>query len=166
MIFVAVGTHVRPFDRLIREAEVLAQVHDEPVVVQRGVSRLLIPHCHVVGELSPEAFETHLERARVLVLHAGSSTFLQVRALGRQPILVPRRPEFGEHVDHHQVKFANSVRDEAVVVEPSDLIPAVLAFREPARGLKDPEEHSRRFSHRLERLLRALPSGVRQPQET
>lgn len=131
MIFVAVGTHHQPFDRLLRAADRAAAALGEPLVAQRGHSRVIVE-----GEahdwLPPARFEALLAEARVVVLHAGSSSFLQARALGRRPILVPRRPEHGEHVDDHQVRFVRSLApDEAAVAEPEGLLDAVRAHAEP-----------------------------------
>jgi UDP-N-acetylglucosamine transferase subunit ALG13 len=42
----------------------------------------------------------------VVVTHGGPSTVMDVRSSGRTPIVVARDPDFGEHVDHHQQRFA------------------------------------------------------------
>lgn len=130
MIVVACGTHHQPFDRLVREAERLARSVDDAVVLQRGASRLDAPSCEVHQEVSPQRFATWLCEARIVVLHAGSSSFLEARAQGRTPILVPRRPELGEHVDDHQVCFARSVAAEARIVTTESLVDVVRDFEE------------------------------------
>lgn len=137
MIVVACGTHHQPFDRLVCAADVLADHFAETVVVQRGSSRAPAPRCHVVDEVPPTTFVAWLRTARIVVLHAGSSSFLEARSEGRTPILVPRRPEHGEHVDDHQVRFAASVGREAVVAEPTDLVDVVARFVEPVRPRND-----------------------------
>lgn len=159
MILVATGTHHQPFDRLLRAADALARDLREPVVVQRGCSRLELPHCEVHDLLPPERFEALMAEARLVVLHAGSSSFLQARALGRVPIVVPRRPEHGEHVDDHQVRFAASLGDEALVVEPEALAEAVASHVDPPREV-DPEARSRAFCERFEALAQGLLASV------
>ena len=132
MILVATGTHHAPFDRLVRAADALARDVAEPVVLQRGASRQAAPHCTVVGVAAPETFDRWLKEARVVVVHAGSSTVLQAWGWGRRPIVVPRRPEYGEHVDEHQVHFAESLEpQQAAVIEPQRLITAVREHWEP-----------------------------------
>ena len=113
MILVTVGTHHQPFDRLLRAAEAVAARTDERVVVQRGVSGVDLPHCEVVDVVPPARLAEWMREARVVVMHAGSSSFLQARAYGRTPIVVPRRPEHREHVDDHQLRFAATLGDEA-----------------------------------------------------
>ena len=159
MIFVAVGTHHQPFDRLLRAAEALARELDERVIVQRGCSELILPSCEVYDLLPPDRFEALVAEARVVVLHAGSSSFLQARALGRVPIVVPRRPEHGEHVDDHQVRFAASLGNEAVVVQPDALAAAVRAHHDPPRDV-DPEARSRAFCERFDALAQGLLASV------
>ncbi|MEQ1564927.1 MAG: glycosyltransferase [Myxococcota bacterium] len=154
MIFVATGTHHQPFDRLVRAADAIAHDLGEPLVVQRGPSR--VP---VRGEapevVDPARFEALLREARVVVLHAGSSSFLQARALGRRPIVVPRRPEHGEHVDDHQLRFARALSpDEAVVVEVEQLESAIRDHRED-RGAP-PVDRSFAFCDRFGPLVDAL----------
>lgn len=154
MIFVAVGTHHQPFDRLLRAAEVAALALSEPLVAQRGVSRIDL-RAEVHDVLPPEAFDHLLREARVVVLHGGSSSFLQARALGRRPIVVPRRPEHAEHVDDHQLRFAAALDPaEALVVEPEGLLDALRAFTE-VRGPVD-DSRSRRFCEAFAALVERL----------
>ena len=39
--------------------------------------------------------------------HGGPSTVMDARASGRLPIVVPRDPDRDEHVDGHQMRFAD-----------------------------------------------------------
>ncbi|KQS59744.1 glycosyl transferase family 28 [Geodermatophilus sp. Leaf369] len=47
-----------------------------------------------------------MREADVVVAHAGTGSALAALQAGRFPVLVPRRPEFGEHVDDHQLQIA------------------------------------------------------------
>lgn len=161
MIFVAAGTHHQPFDRLLIAADRVAIELGERVIVQRGASRFPVPHAEVVDVVPPDVFERYLREARVVVLHAGSSSFLQARALGRRPIVVPRRPEHGEHVDDHQLRFVRSLTvDEAAVVEAEALLDAIRIHEEPEGRVED---RSRAFCDRFGPLVRALV-GDREPE--
>jgi UDP-N-acetylglucosamine transferase subunit ALG13 len=156
MILVAVGTHHQPFDRLLRAADAAARALDERLVAQVGPSRVpLQAEVHVV--LPPARFEALLVEARVVVLHGGSSSFLQARALGRRPIVVPRRPEHGEHVDDHQVRFARTLPPaEAATTEPELLLEAIRSHVEPpGTGVGG---HSDRFCQRFDALVTELMS--------
>ncbi|HHO50530.1 MAG TPA: hypothetical protein ENK18_06555 [Deltaproteobacteria bacterium] len=158
MILVATGTHHQPFDRLVAAADAVAAVMAEPVVLQRGCSTRPAPHCEVHDLLPPGAFEALVGRARVVVLHGGSSSFLQARALGHRPILVPRRPELGEHIDDHQLRFARSLGDAIVWAEPGALLEAVQHGTRVLPGA-DPGARSRAFCEAFGRLVDALCAG-------
>jgi UDP-N-acetylglucosamine transferase subunit ALG13 len=118
-VVVSVGTDHHPFNRLISWMDEWRERHpDVTVVIQRGTSapsriggcRRLIRH----GDLC-ELFA----RASAVVSHAGPSTVMDARMAGRLPIVVARDPEFGEHVDGHQMRFARHLQHHeiAVVVE-------------------------------------------------
>lgn len=106
LVVVSVGTDHHPFDRLVTWIDGWAADHpDVRVVVQRGSaaptataeSETLIPHaelCRLFGQ------------ATAVVVHGGPSTLMDARDAGRRPILFPRDPSFGEHVDGHQISFA------------------------------------------------------------
>ena len=117
MILVLTGTHHQPFDRLVRAADALAVATGERVVVQRGASREPAPHCEVLDVVAPDVLERLADDAEAIVAHGGPGSLFLAWDRGRTPILVPRRPEHGEHVDDHQVRFAARVRDRAVVVD-------------------------------------------------
>ena len=158
MILVSVGTHHQPFDRLVSACAALAASGEE-VVVQRGVSRLSPAGCTVVDQVRPDVLETWMRTARVVILHAGSSSFLQARALGRVPIVVPRRARYGEHVDDHQVELARSLpAGEAVVAEPDELAAVVAGWREDRRPPRPPTD----FADRLGALVDGLVRGRRE----
>ena len=118
-VMVAVGTDHHPFDRLTEWIDAWsADNPDVSVLVQRGTSRStaecpsveLLPHAELC-----ENFATAL----VVVSHGGPSTVMDARAAGRLPIVMARDPEFGEHVDGHQMRFAEHLKthDLAVVVD-------------------------------------------------
>ncbi len=126
MIFVTVGTHEAPFDRLVRTMDRYAAGIDEPVVVQRGYSREPAPHCEVHGLLSPSRMNELMEQARIIVTHAGPSTILDALALGRVPVVLPRDPAWAEHIDGHQIAFAHRMDDRVIVVDNERQLPSVL----------------------------------------
>lgn len=133
-----VGTHPDPFDRLVRAAEQLA-AEGHQVVVQAGNSTVPTPHCERHALLTPEALQREIEAADEVVSHAGPATLLQVLEAGKVPLVVPRRPEHGEHVDHHQVAFVEHVRDRVHVVDhPHQLPQALLRHEAVVARLRQP----------------------------
>jgi len=132
VIFVTVGTHGDPFDRLVLAAEALGR-SGHRVVIQRGTSRVRAPSCVVHDFLSPAAMARHIREASIVVTHGGPASFLGVPGV---PIVVPRSPAHGEHVDDHQLRFVTHIGHRAhVVLDPIDLPAAVRRHAEVSARL-------------------------------
>lgn len=131
MIFVTVGTHEQPFDRLLGEVGRLAVAGELPdeVFCQRG-STSVHPALAGAPMISHSEMQRHIEAASVVVSHGGPGSVLAVLAAGRPLVLVPRQHRYGEHVDDHQVAFCRRVgrdRGVPVVEDVGDLAAAILA---------------------------------------
>ncbi len=114
IVIVSVGTDHHRFDRLIQWTEEFAATRPEVAfVVQRGTSRS--PKGVTSQELIPhQEIQEMFRRAVVVVSHGGPSTVMDARGQGRLPIVVPRNPEFGEHVDGHQMRFATHLHTNGI----------------------------------------------------
>ena len=127
-IVVSVGTDHHPFDRLVGWIdEWIDGNRGVTVVIQRGSSkesrhggcRELIAHDELCRLFA---------RATVVVSHGGPATVMDALAAGRLPIVVPRDPELGEHVDAHQLRFAQHLhrnRLAEVATEKDELFDAI-----------------------------------------
>ena len=105
-IVVAVGTDHHPFDRLIEWVDdYLADGPNVSVLVQRGTARPS-SRCESVDLLHHGELCERFAGAVAVVSHGGPSTVMDARLAGRLPIVVPRNPALGEHVDDHQLRFA------------------------------------------------------------
>jgi UDP-N-acetylglucosamine transferase subunit ALG13 len=124
MIFVSTGTHELPFDRLVEAAGSLCDL--EEVVVQSGTSTCRPAGCVVHAWMSPEDMWRHMVDARVIVTHAGPATLFEAHRAGKIPIVVPRDPAHGEHVDGHQLRFADHLRGRLPVCADPRFLPDVI----------------------------------------
>jgi len=122
-IFVTVGT-IRPygFDRLIRRLEQVLTPEDE-VMWQIGTSSYLPSVGDVSVDMPRHELADKADWADVIISHAGVGSILSALKAGKVPVVVPRRAEFGEHVDNHQFDIAEFVsrRDLGVLVEADEL---------------------------------------------
>ena len=111
MIFVTVGTHEQPFDRLVKCIDDLkAQgVITEDVFIQTGYTDYEPQHCQWSKLLPYSDMEKYVKQARIVITHGGPSSFIMPLQVGKTPIVVPRQAQFGEHVNDHQLAFALEV---------------------------------------------------------
>jgi UDP-N-acetylglucosamine transferase subunit ALG13 len=125
VIFVSVGTHEDPFDRLLTAVAGL-QV-DEEIVVQCGPSALAPANASCVDYMSFDELVDHARRARVVVTHAGVGSIMVCLANGKRPVVLARRVRHGEHVDDHQVELATRMDEAGLVTALGDASMLALA---------------------------------------
>lgn len=111
LVLVTVGTDHHPFDRMVAWSERWAANHpDVEVIVQHGASRR--PTTLTGYERIPHQELTELmRRADVVVAHGGGGSITQCWETGKLPIVVARTRALGEHVDDHQVAFAERLAE-------------------------------------------------------
>lgn len=113
MIFVTVGTHEQPFNRLIEAVDNLCEtgVINEPVIMQTGFSTYEPKHCEWHKLLPYDQMKEKVAKARIVVTHGGPASFIMPLQIGKIPIVVPRQLQFNEHVNNHQVDFTKAVAE-------------------------------------------------------
>ena len=143
MIFVTVGTHHQPFDRLL---DAVAALGRDDIVVQHGHS----PRPAGIGEAIPflsfADMESRMDAADVVITHAGVGSILLALRCGHTPVVVPRLRRHGEHVDDHQAELTDALGRRGVVVAVEDVgeLGSVLAApppRRPPAGLTEGDLH-------------------------
>ena len=123
MIFVTVGTHEQPFNRLVEYMDKWSMNHDEEVVIQTGFSTYEPKHCQWSKLYPYRTMIEMVDKARIVITHGGPSSFIMPLQIGKVPIVVPRKHEFDEHVNDHQVDFCRKVcqrQGNVIVVEQID----------------------------------------------
>lgn len=134
MIFVTVGTHEQPFDRLISYIDELkgSGVIEEDVIIQTGYSAYEPKHCKWSKLLPYSDMVKNVAEARIVITHGGPSSFIMPLQTGKIPIVVPRQAQYGEHVNDHQLEFAREVarRQKNILVaeEVSDLSALIVHY--------------------------------------
>jgi UDP-N-acetylglucosamine transferase subunit ALG13 len=131
MIFVTVGTHEQPMDRLFRELERLAAdgAIREPIRVQSGYTQFPFKHCAAQPLMPFQEIERSMRDARLVISHGGPATITQARAFGKTPIVVPRQARFDEHVNDHQVDFCRRLHSLGLILLVEDIgtLPHLIA---------------------------------------
>ncbi|MEU5947170.1 glycosyltransferase [Micromonospora sp. NPDC049460] len=135
-LLVAVGTDKHPFGRLVGWLEEWhpGVAEDVGLTVQHGHTRAPgVPGA--VPFLGHDELQTAMAEADLVVCHGGPATILEARRHGHLPIVVPRDPTRGEHVDDHQQLFARRLGAAGMVAlaETREALFAALTA-----GLADP----------------------------
>jgi UDP-N-acetylglucosamine transferase subunit ALG13 len=107
-VLVIVGTDHHPFNRLITWVNEWLGQHPERssgFFVQWG-SATVRPVCAGAQIVATDELQLLLADARVVICHGGGGSIGDAWAAGLAPIVVPRMPQLGEHVDDHQIHFS------------------------------------------------------------
>lgn len=105
-VLATVGTDHHPFDRFVEWVDAwYGSNPDCELFVQRGTCNR-IPKGPSSQWLEADELDAMMKRADVIICHGGPSTIMEARHAGVLPIVIPRDPAFGEHVDQHQMRFA------------------------------------------------------------
>lgn len=120
MIFVTVGTHEQPFNRLVKAVDELKRdrVITEDVIIQTGFSTYEPKYCQWSKLIPYQQMVKNVENARIVITHGGPASFIMPLQIGKIPIVVPRQHQFDEHVNDHQVEFAISVAERMGTIIP------------------------------------------------
>lgn len=161
-ILILLGTDVHPFARLCDWADQRATAHpEEDVLVQHGATAA--PRtARGVEMLAPDELHRTLISMDAVVTHGGPGTIAAARAAGLAPLIIPRDPAHGEHVDDHQLRFARwaSERGLGEVVLHVDLLDQALDAAAPHTRSTDenPQEQVAASTRRVLEELRVLRS--------
>ena len=163
MIFVTVGTHEQPFNRLLEAVDALAAagILTEEVILQTGYSTYIPKNC-IWKPFFPYSEMLQLVRqARIVITPGGPSSFLMAIRNDKVPIVVPRTASFGEHINDHQVRFCEAVLSESpsflLVKNIADLADTlknydVLCTQCSAKALN----HNAAFNEGIQRIVEEL----------
>lgn len=142
MIFVTVGTHEQQFDRLVKFIDDLKKdsVIKEEVIIQTGFSDYEPKYCKWKKLFPYQDMIKMVNEARIVITHGGPSSFIMPLQIGKIPIVVPRKKEYGEHVNDHQVLFCKQVQSRykniIVVDNIEDLKENILNYEDEIQNIK------------------------------
>lgn len=112
MIFVTVGTHEQPFNRLIKEVDSLKHmgIIKDHVFSQIGYSTYIPKFCEYQKFVSYNEMDKLMSEASIIITHGGPSSFIKALEYNKIPIVVPRQKKFNEHINDHQLIFCRELK--------------------------------------------------------
>lgn len=163
MIFVTVGTHEQPFNRLIEAVDKMkaGNVFDDDVIIQTGYSTFEPKFCEWQKLYPYDRMLGLVDQARIVIAHGGPSSFIMPLQIGKIPIVVPRQKQYGEHVNDHQLEFCKAVEERfgnIIVADSNDeLKNAIINYgcivASKPKGLKSNNE---KFNREFEKMISNL----------
>lgn len=163
MIIVTVGTHEQQFNRLVQMIDELKRdgVIQEEVLIQTGYSTYEPKYCEWQQWVPYPKMIENVDKARVIITHGGPSSFIMPLQVGKTPIVVPRKAEFKEHVNDHQVKFCRAVAERygsIIVVEDVDKLADVLGSYDEivAKMPGGQESNNAKFCEGFEKIVEGM----------
>ena len=111
-VLATVGTDHHPFDRFVEWVDAWHAEHpDVEVFVQYGTCAR-VPVAPGSQWVEGHELAAMMQRADAIICHGGPSTIIEARSSGTMPVVIPRNPSLGEHVDEHQMRFADFMADQ------------------------------------------------------
>lgn len=166
MIFVTVGTHEQPFNRLVKCVDDLKKdgTISEEVIIQTGYSTYEPKYCKWQKIFPYQEMLQLVDKARIVITHGGPSSFIMPLQIGKTPIVVPRRHEFNEHVNNHQVSFVKAVADRMetiiVVEDMNKLGDAITNYEKIVNEMKSNlRSNNSFFNEELEKIVNKMFEG-------
>ena len=163
MIFVTVGTHEQPFNRLVEYIDKLKEKGkiEEEVIIQTGYSTYQPQYCEWKKLYPYQEMVKLVEEARIVITHGGPSSFIMPLQIGKTPIVVPRQHQFNEHVNDHQVEFARNVAQRMgtiIPVEDIDTLGDIITnYYQIVAGMgHGMSSNNAKFNEELEKLVDKL----------
>jgi len=132
MIFVTVGGSSSGFSRLIKKMDDITESIENEVVMQIGKTDYKPENSKFFDYVSKEEIEKYYRKANIIVGHAGIGTIISSYKYKTQIIIVPRRKEYDEHFDDHQMEIAKRLEEEGigiVIYDVDDLESAIKSVK-------------------------------------
>ena len=163
MIFVTVGTHEQPFDRLVKAVDDLKRdgIITEEVIIQTGFSTYEPKYCKWSKLLPYKEMINNVDEARIVITHGGPASFIMPLQIGKTPIVVPRQHRFNEHVNDHQVEFARNVAERMGTIIPVEDIDklgeVIINYDDIVAGMgHGMSSNNAKFNEEFEKLVNEL----------
>ena len=118
MIFVTVGTHEQPFNRLIQKIDELKKdgIINEDVIIQTGFSTYEPKYCQWSKLIPYQQMVKNVADARIVITHGGPASFIMPLQIGKTPIVVPRQHQFNDGYKMHPLIKESIIQQEVISI--------------------------------------------------
>lgn len=161
MIFVTVGTHEQPFNRLLKCIDKMVEDGKikEKVIIQKGYTEYEPVHCESYKLIGYDEMQKYIEEARIVITHGGPASFIAPISIGKIPVVVPRRYKYNEHVNDHQLEFVRQIekrmKNIIVAENEEEIIDSIVNYD------KKIEELSKNLTSNNKEFIKSFEDEVR-----
>lgn len=124
MIFVILGTQDKKFPRLLEAIQKKideGKISDkEEIIVQAGSTKYESKNMKIIDYIAVKEFEEYIEKADIIICHAGVGTILTALKKNKKIIAAARLKEYGEHVNDHQLQILENFKNEGYILALED----------------------------------------------
>lgn len=117
MILVLLGTQDKPFKRLLN-AVLKAKENNiikDKVIAQIGCTKFKSDKIETFDYTTKEKIEKLIDKAKIVITHAGVGTIIECISKDKKVIVVPRRKKYGEHTNDHQLEITKEFEEKKYI---------------------------------------------------
>ena len=166
MIFVTVGTHEQPFNRLVEYIDKIKgdNILKEEVIMQTGYSTYEPKYCEWSKLYPYQQMVDMVVKADIVITHGGPSSFIMPLQVGKIPIVVPRQFKFNEHVNDHQLEFSKAVAERQgniiVVEDINHLKDTIINYHDIVSSMPaEMKSNNIKFNQELQKIVNNIFKG-------
>lgn len=118
MIFVALGTQDKSFERLLKiiDENIQNKVINEEVIVQSGYTKYKSDNMQIFDYVSMDDFNKYINECSLFITHGGVGNILSALKVNKKIIAVPRLAKYKEHTNDHQLQIVNNFYEKAYIL--------------------------------------------------
>lgn len=123
MILVTLGTQDNSFERLLKEIEHLIEkgIIQEKVIVQAGNTKFESNKMKIIDFVSQKELEEFINKASYIITHGGVGSITEALKQNKKIISVPRKKEYKEHVNNHQMQIVENFNKQGYIIGIQDI---------------------------------------------
>lgn len=123
MIFIMLGTQNNSFHRLLEEIDKLIEKGriKEKVIVQAGYTKYESKNMEQFSLIPKTEIGKYQEQADLIITHGGGASIVSSLKFGKKVIAVPRKHQYGEHVNDHQKDIVEAFSKKGYIIGINDV---------------------------------------------
>lgn len=161
MIFVILGTQDKKFTRLLEAIQKAIDENKiskkEEIIVQAGSTKFKSKDMKIIDYMPVEQFEEYIDKADIIICHAGVGTILTALNKGKKVIAAARLREYFEHVNDHQLQILEIFSKKGYIIALEDFDKLDEAIKQAQEFTPKPIKSNKQyFLKQLEKEINIL----------